>query len=243
MLQVGVTGIEEEKKKLRKSFGLLSQCITSVSVFSLCLNFELLNKSIVWVSCIFFISVYFWLWRRVVSQVVTSTSEPAAWMFTSALKMAVIYSFEMFVMNCKAIRNLSQKTTCKIWGFHGGDYEECHLLTLVSRARIFLPWRWRRYVPPKRRFAQDLHGATSQKTAFFIVYRRCCAISACCESFFHKPNVNQIGWNSAVCLKLLMRNLSSPQSVAQETSWICRESKFTGVRRKCPYFLMWRRIT
>jgi hypothetical protein len=33
----------------------------------------------------------------------------------------------------------------------------------------FLPWRWRRYVPPKRRFTQDLHGATSQKTAFFIV--------------------------------------------------------------------------
>jgi hypothetical protein len=25
------------------------------------------------------------------------------------------------------------------------------------------------YVPPKRRFTQDLHGATSQKTAFFIV--------------------------------------------------------------------------
>jgi hypothetical protein len=26
-----------------------------------------------------------------------------------------------------------------------------------------------RYVPPKRRFTQDLHDATSQKTAFFIV--------------------------------------------------------------------------
>jgi hypothetical protein len=38
-----------------------------------------------------------------------------------------------------------------------------------SRSRIFLPWIWRRYVPPKRRFTQDLHGATSQKTAFFIV--------------------------------------------------------------------------
>jgi hypothetical protein len=42
-----------------------------------------------------------------------------------------------------------------------------YLLTLVPRSRIFLPWRWRRYVPPKRRFTQDLHGATSQKTAFF----------------------------------------------------------------------------
>jgi hypothetical protein len=46
----------------------------------------------------------------------------------------------------------------------------CHLLTLVPRSRIFLPWRWRRFVPQKRQFnSQDLHSATSQKTAFFIV--------------------------------------------------------------------------
>jgi hypothetical protein len=44
-----------------------------------------------------------------------------------------------------------------------------HLLTLVPRSRIFLPWRWRRYVPPKRPLNQDLHSATSQKTTFFIV--------------------------------------------------------------------------
>jgi hypothetical protein len=30
-------------------------------------------------------------------------------------------------------------------------------------------WRWRREIPPKRRFLQDPHGVTSQKTAFFIV--------------------------------------------------------------------------
>jgi hypothetical protein len=29
--------------------------------------------------------------------------------------------------------------------------------------------RNQRYVPPKRRFTQDLHGTTSQKTAFFVV--------------------------------------------------------------------------
>jgi hypothetical protein len=44
-----------------------------------------------------------------------------------------------------------------------------HLLTLVPRLQIFLPWRWRRYIPPKCRFKQDLHGSTSKKTAFFIV--------------------------------------------------------------------------
>jgi hypothetical protein len=43
-----------------------------------------------------------------------------------------------------------------------------HMLTLVPGSRIFLPSRWRRYVPPKRRFTQDLHGATFQKTAFFV---------------------------------------------------------------------------
>jgi hypothetical protein len=30
-----------------------------------------------------------------------------------------------------------------------------------------LPWRLRRYVPPKRRLTPLLHGVTSQKTAFF----------------------------------------------------------------------------
>jgi hypothetical protein len=44
-----------------------------------------------------------------------------------------------------------------------------HLLTLVPRSRIFLPWRWKRYVPSKLRFTQCLHAATSQKTAFFII--------------------------------------------------------------------------
>jgi hypothetical protein len=49
----------------------------------------------------------------------------------------------------------------------GGSYR---LLTLVFRSRIFLPWRWRQYDRPKRRFNPlHLHGATHQKTAFFIV--------------------------------------------------------------------------
>jgi hypothetical protein len=45
-----------------------------------------------------------------------------------------------------------------------------HLLMLVTRSRIFLPWWWRRYVPPKRRVTQDLHSATSQKMIFFYIY-------------------------------------------------------------------------
>jgi hypothetical protein len=71
---------------------------------------------------------------------------------------------------------------CKIWGFHGGDYEECrrlrcgvcsHLLTLVARSRTFLPWKWRRYVLPKRRFTQDLHIPEDdilQDKMYFSIY-------------------------------------------------------------------------
>jgi hypothetical protein len=59
-------------------------------------------------------------------------------------------------------------------------------LTLVPRSRIFLPWRWRRYVPPKRRFTQDLHCATSQKTAFFMLtfvdQKFVWILHACCMS-------------------------------------------------------------
>jgi hypothetical protein len=46
--------------------------------------------------------------------------------------------------------------------FRTADYN--HLLKLIPRSRI-IHWRWKRYVPPKRRFTQDLHDATSQKTA------------------------------------------------------------------------------
>jgi hypothetical protein len=55
------------------------------------------------------------------------------------------------------------------WLFSAGVSVCCHLLTLVPHFGIFLPWIWRRYVPPKRRFTQDLHSATCHKTAFFTV--------------------------------------------------------------------------
>jgi hypothetical protein len=41
------------------------------------------------------------------------------------------------------------------------------MLFLVSR--FLSPCWWRRYVHPKRRFLQEPHGLTSQKTTFFIV--------------------------------------------------------------------------
>jgi hypothetical protein len=44
----------------------------------------------------------------------------------------------------------------------------CRPANAGSSLADFLSWRWRRYVPPKRRFTQDLHGNTSRKTTFFI---------------------------------------------------------------------------
>jgi hypothetical protein len=102
---------------------------------------------------------------------------------------------------------------CKIWGFHGGDLKNAvfwdvapcrscvnrcfggtyrlHLQgikirergTSVSRWLQTLPWRWRRYVPLKCQFTQDLYGATSQKTAFFTVGQ--CSPSQHTSGFSH----------------------------------------------------------
>ena len=49
-----------------------------------------------------------------------------------------------------------------------GDLVCSHLLMLVPDLWIFIPWRWRRYIPPKHRFTQYLYSATSQKMAFFM---------------------------------------------------------------------------
>jgi hypothetical protein len=42
------------------------------------------------------------------------------------------------------------------------------VVSFTPQPRIFLPRRWRQHNPPKLRFSQDLHDATSQKTAFFM---------------------------------------------------------------------------
>jgi hypothetical protein len=77
------------------------------------------------------------------------------------------------------------------WLFMTGGSVCSHLLMLVHRSQIFLPWRWRRYVPPKRQLTQDLHGATSQKT--FFLNSACpqhwtfsCAVI---DTILHKPIV------------------------------------------------------
>jgi hypothetical protein len=40
----------------------------------------------------------------------------------------------------------------------------------VPHLQILLPWRWKRYNPPKRRFTQELHSTTTQKMSFFHLF-------------------------------------------------------------------------
>jgi hypothetical protein len=78
----------------------------------------------------------------------------------------------------------------KIWGFHGGDYEECtssgllrrvplvrtdvseelRVRRIVELGTMLAVTSNRRTVLPQRRFLQESHGVTSQKTAFSSGY-------------------------------------------------------------------------
>jgi hypothetical protein len=69
---------------------------------------------------------------------------------------------------CTYLRTWGFPEECSLLGC-GAMHSSSHLFTLVPRSQIFLSWRWSRHVPPKRRFSQDLHGATSQKTTFFVL--------------------------------------------------------------------------
>jgi hypothetical protein len=95
------------------------------------------------------------------------------------------------------------------WVFSTGGLVCSHLLKLVPRSRIFLPWRWRRYVLPKRRFnSQYLHGGTSQKTAFFIV-----AVKTLL--FVHFPKEYPL--SSSVGVELVKK--FRPQNIKSSYSW------------------------
>jgi hypothetical protein len=44
----------------------------------------------------------------------------------------------------------------------------CVNVCLETRSQIFLTWRWRRYVPPKRRFTQDLDGSNDDASRLHV---------------------------------------------------------------------------
>jgi hypothetical protein len=51
---------------------------------------------------------------------------------------------------------------------HTASISACHLLSRWYLARFFRAWKWRRYIPPKRRLTLNrLHGDLSQKIVLF----------------------------------------------------------------------------
>jgi hypothetical protein len=83
----------------------------------------------------------------------------------------MIYAIEMSSGGSIDKHQVPWSLVKKFKKYYGFTTDGQHLLTLIPRSRIFffiLPWRWRRYVPPKHRFMLYLHGAPSQKTTFFI---------------------------------------------------------------------------
>jgi hypothetical protein len=65
-------------------------------------------------------------------------------------------------------RVLGRNTKSATWYFFAACVG-CYLQLAFLVRRFLSPWCRRCYVPPKRRFLQESHGVTSQKTPFFIV--------------------------------------------------------------------------
>jgi hypothetical protein len=78
----------------------------------------------------------------------------------------------------------------------GGKYR-LHLQDRKISERGTSVSRCLRYVPPKRRFTQDLHGATSQKTAFFIVTAVETSNLTISFMVLHKVSSDSVGLNMA----------------------------------------------
>jgi hypothetical protein len=69
---------------------------------------------------------------------------------------------ELFCGNSPYVTSsLTRRWGCLLWIRLA--FRQVYISHISSR------WRWRLYVPPKRRFTYDLHGAISQKTVFFVV--------------------------------------------------------------------------
>jgi hypothetical protein len=91
------------------------------------------------------------------------------WSFKSIFPYFRIYSWFSYTRFKQFPTTLFKRSRLRHQSYSTHVSVRNHFLVLVVRSRIFLPWRLWRYVPPKRRFTQNLNVATSQKTAFFIV--------------------------------------------------------------------------
>jgi hypothetical protein len=111
-----------------------------------------------------------WIWRRV----------DFVWTDVSKERIAFIFRGKIRDRGTSMSRWL--QTESPVW-------QSAATCSRWFLARGFSPWRWRLYVRPKRWFTQDLHDATSQKTAFFIVT----AVKTSNLAYF--IHVNEKKWN------------------------------------------------
>jgi hypothetical protein len=84
-----------------------------------------------------------------------------------------------------------------MWGFHGGDYEE---------------WWRRRQVPPKRRFLQESHSVTTQKTPFFIWTTL--AVTSILRSVRRLLVTVNVVLNPPILITLMIKALSSSETLS-----------------------------
>jgi hypothetical protein len=87
---------------------------------------------------------------------------------------------------------------------------------------LFRPWRWRRYVPPKRRLKLNgLHGVTSQKMILFTLFLISISVSDVTKEGVDYTKVTQCNWNS---FRQRERAFSNPtgQQIVQVTRNIFR---------------------
>jgi hypothetical protein len=68
------------------------------------------------------------------------------------------------------------------------DCSTCHVLSRWFLARLILwPWRWKRYVPPKRGLIfNGLHGVISKKIVLFIAVSLFCSLYTNISSFLRR---------------------------------------------------------
>jgi hypothetical protein len=117
-----------------------------------------------------------WIWRRLVPLKRHST--------LNGLQDVISQKTELFFLRIYYLKSIvfQDMTPCSPLSFNrrfGGTYRlhlqgwtrtlDGYLLACWFLLNLFLrPWRWRRYVPPKRLKLNGLHGVISQKMILFI---------------------------------------------------------------------------
>jgi hypothetical protein len=83
--------------------------------------------------------------------------------------------------------------------------------------QLLSPWWWKAYVPPKRRFLQELHGVTSQKTAISTV--TAVKISNLTIETVYRSGAMKIAFQLAYSKQTLIRFLVKQTVSVALTSW------------------------